>query len=136
MSDPFATTVEYLKRDILNMAMGNIDNHPFNKAVRMLHGKIGLTPIFDFSPSYLLTDDIERSMEWMDKNGDILDNWNDILDSLDIPPEEMSAVLVEIDRFGRKLDSLQDIMTQQGVDEDIVDARYYGIQNLRSQLKN
>ena len=48
----------------------------------------------------------------------------------------MSAVLVEIDRFGRKLDSLQDIMTQQGVDEDIVDARYYGIQNLRSQLKN
>lgn len=83
-----------------------------------------------------MTDDIERSMEWMDKNGDILDNWNDILDSLDIPPEEMSAVLVEIDRFGRKLDSLQDIMTQQGVDEDIVDARYYGIQNLRSQLKN
>lgn len=136
VSDPFATTVEYLKRDILNMAMGNIDNHPFNKAVRMLDGKIGLTPIFDFSPSYLLTDDIERSMEWVDKNGDILDNWNDILDSLDIPPEEMSAVLVEIDRFGRKLDSLQDIMTQQGVDEDIVDARYYGIQNLRSQLKN
>lgn len=136
VSDPFATTVEYLKRDILNMAMGNIDNHPFNKAIRIVNGKIGLTPIFDFSPSYLSTDDIERSMEWVDKKGDILDNWNDILDSLDIPPEEMSAVLGEIDRFGRKLGSLQDIMKQQGVDEDIVDARYYGIQNLRSQLKN
>lgn len=136
VSDPFATTVEYLKRDILNMAMGNIDNHPFNKAVRIVDGKIGLTPIFDFSPSYLLTDDIERSMEWMDEKGDVLDNWNDILDSLEIPPEEMSGVLVEIDRFGRKLDTLQDIMKQQGVDEDIVDARYYGIQNLRSQLKN
>lgn len=136
VSDPFATTVEYLKRDILNMAMGNIDNHPFNKAVRMIDGKIRLTPIFDFSPSYLLTDDVERSMEWVDKKGDILDDWNDILDCLDIPPEEMSAILVEIDRFGHKLGTLQDIMKQEGVDEDIIDARYYGIQNLRSQLRN
>lgn len=136
VSDPFATTVEYLKRDILNMAMGNIDNHPFNKAVRMVDGKIALTPIFDFSPSYLLTDDIERSMEWVDKKGDVLDNWNDILDSLDIPPEEMASVLVEIDRFALKLATLQDVMKRQGVDEDIIDARYYGIQNLRSQLKN
>lgn len=136
VADPFGATVEYLKRDILNMAMGNIDNHPYNTAIRTVGGKTGLAPLYDFSPSYLLTDDIERQMEWVDKKGEVLDNWNDILDSLDIPPEEMSAVLVEIDRFAHRLDGLQDIMKQQGVDEDIIDARYYGIRNLRSQLKN
>lgn len=135
-SDPFAATVEYVKRDILNMAMGNIDNHPYNTAIRTVDGKTGLAPVYDFSPSYLLTDDIERSLEWVDGKGDILDNWNDILDSLDIPAQEMAAVHLEIDRFGRKLETLQDIMRRQGVDGDIIDARYYSIQNLRSQLKN
>lgn len=135
-SDPFATTVEYLKRDILNMAMGNVDNHPYNTAIQTIGGKTALAPVYDFSPSYLLTEDIVRALEWVDKKGECLDNWNDILDTLDIPPEEMAAVFVEINGFGRRLEALQEIMTQQGVDEDIVDARYYGIRNLCSQLKN
>ena len=135
-ADPFAVTVEYLKRDILNMAMGNIDNHPYNTAVRTVDGKTGLSPIFDFSPSYLQADDIGRLTEWIDSKGEIIDDWNDIPDSLDIPSEEMSAIQADIRRFGQRLAALQDVMKAQGVDEDIIDARYYSIQNLRAQLKS
>ena len=41
----------------------------------------------------------------------------------------------ELKRFSEKLAFLSDIMKKAGIDDDIIEARYYSIANLRTQLK-
>ena len=65
VSDPLTEIIEYLKRDIANVVLGNKDNHGRNTAVqRRVNGWIGLTPLFDFAPMVLHPDGIARRMRW------------------------------------------------------------------------
>jgi serine/threonine-protein kinase HipA len=51
VSDPTRDTLEFIKRDVLNLAMRNTDNHARNTAVqRLSDGTVQLTPVFDFAP--------------------------------------------------------------------------------------
>ena len=134
-SDPVGTTLEYLKRDIMNRALGNTDNHPGNTAVQSIGEKTRLAPLFDFAPSHLLPDDIARPLEWVDKQGEIIDDWGQIPDNLDVSADERRLIRKEIQRFGDKLARLEEIMRKAGVDDDIVEARYYSIASLRARLK-
>jgi serine/threonine protein kinase HipA of HipAB toxin-antitoxin module len=53
-SDPQAEVLEYLRRDVANLALGNKDNHARNTALqRDFSGQVRLTPLFDFAPMYL-----------------------------------------------------------------------------------
>jgi serine/threonine-protein kinase HipA len=63
--EPEAEVVEYLRRDVANLALGNTDNHARNTAVqRDFGGQIRLAPLFDFAPMYLHPDGIARRMRW------------------------------------------------------------------------
>lgn len=134
-SDPTNTTLEYIKRDILNSALGNTDNHPRNTAMQSVGKKIRLAPLFNFAPTHLLIDDISRSLEWVDEKGNILDDWDEIIGTLDLPDGERHHVANEMKSFGEKLAFLPDIMKKAGIDDDIIEARYYSIASLRIQLK-
>jgi serine/threonine-protein kinase HipA len=64
-SDPQSDVLEYIKRDIANLALLNKDNHARNTAVqRDFHGRIALTPLYDFVPMYLHPDGIARRIRW------------------------------------------------------------------------
>ncbi|MCE2660935.1 MAG: HipA domain-containing protein [Rubrivivax sp.] len=64
-SDPQADILEYIKRDITNLALLNKDNHARNTAVqRSFNGRTTLTPLFDFAPMYLHPDGIARRIRW------------------------------------------------------------------------
>ena len=64
-TDPLQEIIEYLKRDIANVALGNTDNHGRNTAIqRKENGWIGLTPLFDFAPMVLHPDGIARTTRW------------------------------------------------------------------------
>ena len=132
---PADMTLEYIKRDMLNMALGNTDNHPCNTAMESVGGKTRLAPLFNFAPSHLLIDDISRSLEWVNEKGEILDDWNEIIGTLDLPDEERHPMKNELKRFSEKLAFLSDIMKKAGIDDDIIEARYYSIANLCTQLK-
>jgi len=67
--DPLETVIEYLRRDVANLALGNKDNHGRNTAVSRLAKSVVLTPVFDFCPMYLHPDGIARRMRWMDAMG-------------------------------------------------------------------
>lgn len=65
VADPMAELQEYLKRDILNAALRNVDNHGRNTAVIKKRGlPIGLSPLFDFAPMSLDPDGIARASLW------------------------------------------------------------------------
>ncbi|MCX2863993.1 HipA domain-containing protein [Paucibacter sp. PLA-PC-4] len=58
---PQAEVLEYIKRDIANLAQHSKDSHARNTAVqRDLNGRIALTPLYDFAPMYLHPDGIAR----------------------------------------------------------------------------
>jgi serine/threonine-protein kinase HipA len=64
-TDPQAEILEYLKRDVANVVLGNKDNHGRNTAIqRRTDGWVGLTPVFDFAPMVFHPEGIARNMRW------------------------------------------------------------------------
>lgn len=64
-SNPQDEVLEYIKRDVANLAFGNKDNHARNTALqRDFDGHIALTPLYDFAPMYLHPDGIARRIRW------------------------------------------------------------------------
>lgn len=79
-TDPQTEILEYLRRDIANLALANKDNHARNTALqRDFDGRIALTPLFDFAPMYLHPDGIARRMRWAVGDGGAPD-WSRVLD--------------------------------------------------------
>ncbi len=77
---PQDEVLEYLRRDVANLALGNKDNHARNTAVqRDFNGHIALTPLYDFAPMYLHPDGIARRIRWENNDGGQPD-WSRVLD--------------------------------------------------------
>lgn len=100
-TDPKQEILEYLQRDIANVALGNKDNHSRNTAIqRYADGRIALTPLFDFAPMWLHPDSIARTTRWEqdDKGGS--PNWASVLQQIytvtGIDPSALQAELVNL----------------------------------------
>ncbi len=79
-TNPQDEVLEYLKRDVANLALGNKDNHARNTAVqRDFDGRIALTPLYDFAPMYLHPDGIARRIRWEGNDAGRPD-WGRVLD--------------------------------------------------------
>lgn len=79
-TDPQAEVLEYIRRDVANLALGNKDNHARNTALqRDFDGRIALTPLYDFAPMYLHPDGIARRIRWEDNDNGQPD-WSRVLD--------------------------------------------------------
>lgn len=81
-TDPQAQVLEYLRRDVANIALGNKDNHARNTALqRDWDGDVGLSPLFDFAPMYLHPDGIARRIRWEGNDGGQPD-WRRVIESV------------------------------------------------------
>lgn len=81
-TDPQSEVLEYLRRDVANLALGNKDNHARNTALqRDFQGRIALTPLYDFAPMYLHPDGIARRIRWEHNDGPKID-WSRVLDAV------------------------------------------------------
>lgn len=68
-TNPELEIIEYLKRDIANIVLGNKDNHSRNTAIcRTEQDYIGLTPLYDFAPMYLHPEGIARAARWAEND--------------------------------------------------------------------
>ena len=132
---PLEETIEFIKRDVLNLAMRNTDNHARNTAIQTVDGITRLTPLFDFAPMYLDPEGITRSARWYHPvTGKELTNWTDILAHLALPAAENTQLVEALAAFGEQLETLPDCMRELGVDNDIVDFVIPSIATQRSQL--
>ncbi|PPI78444.1 hypothetical protein DXI23_20280 [Marinobacter flavimaris] len=59
--------IEYLVRDAINCAIGNIDNHGRNSALIKRNGKIALSPAYDLAPMVLDNEGVIEGTSWRDK---------------------------------------------------------------------
>ena len=136
VTDPRAETLEFIKRDVLNLAMRNTDNHARNTAVQLVEGKVQLTPLFDFAPMYLDPEAIARVLRWYRPETRVeLTDWGDILAALPIPGDERRWLALELSRFAKQIERLSDVMKAQGVDDDIIEFLTYSIDTQVRQLK-
>lgn len=121
-TDPHAETLEFIKRDVLNLAMRNTDNHARNTAMQLIDGRQQLTPLFDFAPMYLDPELVPRTLRWYrpDATRIELTEWGDVLAALPVGADERQRLGEELGRFATQVERLPDIMLAQGVDHDIV----------------
>ncbi|GAA4186981.1 hypothetical protein GCM10023069_72340 [Shinella granuli] len=124
-TDPFADTVEYLKRDIANLALGNPDNHGRNSALsKHQDGTIRLSPLFDFAPMRLAKEGIVRSTRWAimrDGGRDYLPDWKQICTELAPDPAEQKALTATLSEFAKQLRQAPAMARDLGASPDILE---------------
>jgi serine/threonine-protein kinase HipA len=132
---PLEETIEFIRRDVLNLAMRNPDNHARNTAVHTVDGVTRITPLFDFAPMYLDPEGITRAARWyhLETNKE-LQRWEDILAYLALPAPEHHQVVESLVRFGEQMAALPECMREMEVDGDIIDFVMPSIEAQRAQL--
>ncbi|MCA0256808.1 MAG: HipA domain-containing protein [Proteobacteria bacterium] len=124
-ADPFADIVEYLKRDIANLALGNPDNHGRNSALsKHQDGAIRLSPLFDFAPMRLAKEGIVRSTRWAmmrDGGRDHLPDWKHICRELMPDPAEQRALAFMLAEFAEHLRQAPAMAKDLGASPDILE---------------
>jgi serine/threonine-protein kinase HipA len=121
-SDPRTELLEYLRREILNSALRNTDNHGRNSAfIKYADGRVMLSPLYDFAPMFLDPEGISRSSRWA---GDLEPTigrpaWGKIakLLHLHLDQDEAHAFLAE---QAPKVESLPETMRECGVEEKVI----------------
>jgi serine/threonine-protein kinase HipA len=124
-ADPFSDIVEYLKRDIANLALGNPDNHGRNSALsKHQDGTTRLSPLFDFAPMRLAKEGIVRSTRWAimrDGGRDHLPDWERVCVDLMAEPEEQKALAMALCKFAEHLRLAQGIAKDMGASSEILE---------------
>ena len=82
VADPAQELREYIRRDILNLALRNTDNHGRNTAVLRTNGQVRLSPLFDFAPMFLDPEGIGRASRWEDEQPGSQPEWAVICEKL------------------------------------------------------
>jgi serine/threonine-protein kinase HipA len=104
-SDPPSELRELLLGDVLDVAMGNTDNHGRNTSVlKDAKGRVALSPVYDFAPMILDRSGIARVSRWRD--GADYPQWSAVADALGplgLPPAETRRWLRSLAPKVRKL---------------------------------
>lgn len=136
VSDPLCETIEFMQRDVLNLAMRNTDNHARNTAVqRLLDGTIQLTPVFDFAPMYLDSEMIVRGCHWRDDTGKTQDNWTQVLETLEVDDEERGIIAAALTEFAPLVAKLPKIAADCGIEASVIEACRQTIEKQANQLQ-
>jgi serine/threonine-protein kinase HipA len=123
VTDPLGETIEFMLRDVLNLAMRNTDNHARNTAVqRLTDGTVQLTPIFDFAPMFLDPEIIPRSCHWQAGGGQVQRAWREIVESLEVDDSERGLIADALHRFAPRVAALPEAAKGCGVEVEVIEA--------------
>ena len=112
-SDSASDIAEFVLRDVLNVAMGNTDNHPRNSALRK-NGD-GAIRLYDFAPMFLDDQGIPRACRWSGAEDRGMPEWGrvaELLEGVGMDPEAFRARLAN---FAGTVRRLPDVMDECGV---------------------
>lgn len=125
---------EYLKRDILNIALGNTDNHGRNMAfLRNPGGKIELAPIFDFAPMFWDPEGIARATRWSFETAGQPVNWGMVITYLEGILGQ--SLTVDTNAIINSLEEVSDLLARSNVIKEIKERCQDRIKTLQEDLK-
>lgn len=110
---------EYIRRDILNLALRNTDNHGRNTAILRTGGQVSLSPLFDFAPMFLDPEGIGRTSRWENERPGNQPEWGIICEKfMDfLAPVETRVWLADLGEDAKKL---TETIRQCHVDDEII----------------
>jgi serine/threonine-protein kinase HipA len=122
-TDKKVELLEYLRREILNIALRNTDNHGRNSAfLKYVDGTVILSPLYDFAPMFLDPEGIPRASRWEKElePASGRPNWRKVAESLSqhIDPHETRVFLAS---HSEGVDKLPETMRECGVEEEVID---------------
>ncbi|MEC7119900.1 MAG: type II toxin-antitoxin system HipA family toxin [Pseudomonadota bacterium] len=135
---PQTEIIEYLKRDMANILLGNTDNHGRNTAIqRTWQGQIRLTPLYDFAPMWLHPEGIARQIRWQSDDAGA-PNWSAVLQQITqatgLNPQPIQQQIKQ--DFYPRLLNLLPIMHQLGLSEQIIERTTHRLHDLCQQLED
>lgn len=135
VTNPLSETIEFMLRDVLNLAMRNTDNHARNTAVQRLpDGVVQLTPIFDFAPMFLDPEIIPRSCHWQASDGKVQRVWTEIVERLEVDDNERGMIAEALYRSAPKVAALAEIAKDCDVETQVIEACRMTIDTQAQQL--
>jgi serine/threonine-protein kinase HipA len=117
-SAPRADLLEYLQRDILNVALGNTDNHGRNTVLLKGPGhRVEVAPLFDFAPMFFDPEGIPRATRWeFERPGGVMD-WRRAAEVVSaIAGEDLSG---DLEGVAAVVANLEELLEQAGVEPEI-----------------
>ena len=134
--DPVAETLEFMKSDVLNLAMRNTDNHARNTAVQRLRdGTVQLTPVFDFAPMFLDSEVIVRGCHWRDAAGKVQQTWSEVIDTLNVDDAERPQIAAALADFASTVAAIPQRAGDCGIEAAVLDACRTTIDRQADQLQ-
>ncbi|MFK8079432.1 MAG: type II toxin-antitoxin system HipA family toxin [Granulosicoccus sp.] len=125
---------EWLKRDLLNIAFGNSDNHGRNTSFLKKNSGISLSPIYDFAPMKADPEGVVRTTIWgapYEEGGEL--RWIQIAEKLEnLCPIEKSMDALQ--STAKKLVGLQERLAERGVPNRILNFPTIGFEYLEKKL--
>ncbi|MCK5539937.1 MAG: HipA domain-containing protein [Deltaproteobacteria bacterium] len=134
---PDEEILEYLMRDILNVALRNTDNHGRNTAlVKYPNGKIELSPLYDFAPMFLDPEGIARATRWDGALETVIGrpSWGKIAEALSPYVTEPEKIMVALKKCALRLAKMPETMHQCGVDDFLIERVVGRIQEICEDL--
>lgn len=136
VSAPLEESIEFVKRDALNAALRNTDNHGRNTAVQRLpDGRVQLTPLYDFAPMFLDPEIVPRSSHW-DFDGRRLTNYREVASALGeaLPEDHGRALARAMKEFAVEIGRLPVLARDLGVEPRVIDQCDRAIERVALEL--
>ncbi|MFG6160493.1 type II toxin-antitoxin system HipA family toxin [Halomonas sp. 1390] len=138
LGEPFdreAFVIEWVKRDLLNVAFGNSDNHGRNAALLKRPEGIWHAPVYDFAPMKADPEGVTRTTQWgapLEQGGEF--DWPAVARSLGalVAPERLMA---ELEALAGRLKGLDQRLAARGVPSGILTRPAVGLGHLDQRLK-
>ncbi len=112
---------EFITRDVLDIALGNTDNHARNTALlKGLDGSLALSPLFDFAPMALDPQGIARVCRWPHEDGGI-PNWNDVARTLESRGQPAALLRTHLGSLAETVLDLPRIMADERVPQLVIE---------------
>ena len=121
VTDPPAELRELLLRDVLDVALGNTDNHARNTAVLKRGGHIELTPLYDFAPMVLDPQGIARVCRWRAEE-DGFPVWSRVAEALDPLGLDAGSTKTWLRGLAAAVAELPALMAAEGAPGRVIDA--------------
>lgn len=126
--------IEWVKRDMLNIAFGNSDNHGRNSAILKKPSGMWLAPVYDFAPMKADPEGVVRTTQWgspYEEGGHY--NWHLIAQRLNYLVSE-KRLLEALRILAKKLTGLKVRLAQRGVPASILEMPGVGFNFLDERI--
>lgn len=136
LDNPQTDLIEFLRRDVLNIALGNVDNHGRNTAYLKTPHTTLISPLYDFAPMFLDPEGIPRAARWEGERPMTMPDWGTVAESICCPGLEAEDIRELLRAEIVKVNKLPEIMAKRGVNQVIIERMSKRMTELVLSLKD